>query len=129
MKPAWKAFVQTSGIVSFRAVHTLDVCHIRYGSPPTSASTHVPMPCVAIAASPLLILVAGATLADQKDKSNIKNDRVASTCTQDCEAAGHAWARENRVSDPAACDSTSADFSEGCKAELEAQATSRSGGL
>lgn len=90
----------------------------------------MPMPRAAIAASLLLILVAGSALAGQKvkTKSNIKNDRVASTCTQDCEAAGHAWARENRVSDPAACDSTSADFSKGCKAELEAQVTSRSAG-
>lgn len=76
-------------------------------------------------ASLLLMLVAATAAADQKikTKSNIKNDRVASTCAADCAAAGQNWARENQVTDPAACDSSSAAFSEGCKSYLQQQAS------
>ena len=83
-----------------------------------------------VIASLLLILVAGSAIADQKikTKSNIKNDRVASSCAQDCEAAGHAWAAQNQVTDPTACDSPSSEFSKGCKAELEKPAVPSAGG-
>lgn len=78
-------------------------------------------PTALVVAGLLLLLVALPASADQKikTKSNIKNDRVASTCTLDCEAAGHAWASENKVTDPAACDSSSAAFTEGCKVCLK----------
>jgi hypothetical protein len=83
-------------------------------------------PAALVVASLLLLLVALPASADQKikTKSNIKNDRVASTCTQDCAAAGHAWASENKVTDPAACDSSSAAFTEGCKAYVKEQSAS-----
>jgi hypothetical protein len=80
-------------------------------------------PTALVVASLLLLLVALPASADQKikTKSNIKNDRVASTCTQDCATAGRAWALENKVTAPAACDSSSAAFTEGCKAYLKEQ--------
>lgn len=78
---------------------------------------------VAFAVASLLLLLALPASADQKikTKSNIKNDRVASTCAQDCEAAGHAWALESKVTDPATCNSSSAAFTEGCKAYVKEQ--------
>ncbi len=81
-------------------------------------------PAALVVASLLLLLVALSASADQKIKSHIKNDRVASTCTQNCKAAGHAWAPENKVTDPAACDSRSAAFTEGCKVYLKERSAS-----
>ena len=71
----------------------------------------------------LLALAATSAFADQKvkTKSNIKNDRVASTCAQDCEQAGQKWAMDNRITDAEACASTSPAFTEGCKAYIKAQ--------
>lgn len=83
-------------------------------------------PAALVVASLLLLLVALSASADQKIKtnSNIKNDRIARTCTQNCKAAGHAWAPENKVTDPAACDSRSAAFTEGCKVYLKERSAS-----
>jgi hypothetical protein len=79
---------------------------------------------VVLFAAAAFLLIALPALADQKikTKSNIKNDRVASTCGQTCDAAGHAWAAENKVVDAATCDSSSPAFTEGCKAYLKEQA-------
>lgn len=76
-----------------------------------------------LASSLLFALAAAPAFADQKikTKSNIKNDRVASTCGQDCEQAGQKWAMENRISDAEACASTSPAFTQGCKAYIKAQ--------
>jgi hypothetical protein len=76
-----------------------------------------------LASSLLLVLAAAPAFADQKikTKSNIKNDRVASTCGQDCEQAGQKWARENGITDAEACNSASPAFTEGCKAYVKAQ--------
>ena len=76
-----------------------------------------------LASSLLLVLAAAPAFADQKikTKSNIKNDRVASTCGQDCEQAGQKWAMENGITDAGACNSTSPEFTEGCKAYIKAQ--------
>ena len=76
-----------------------------------------------LASSLLFALAAAPAFADQKvkTKSNIKNDRVASTCAQDCAQAGQKWAMENRIADAEACASTSPAFTEGCKAYIKAQ--------
>jgi len=78
-----------------------------------------------IAAASLLLLLPLATtaLADQKikTKSNIKNDRVASSCGQGCADAGRQWAAENRITDAQACESPSPEFTAGCQAYLKAQ--------
>ena len=82
---------------------------------------------IAVVASSLLLLLATRpAFADQKIKttSNIKNDRVASTCRQECEQAGQKWADENGITDAEACDSTSPAFTEGCKAYIKAQQAS-----
>lgn len=83
-------------------------------------------PAALVVASLLLLLVALSASADQKTKtrSHIKSDRVASTCTQDCEVAGQAWAPGNKVTDPAACDSSSAAFTEGCKVYVKERSAS-----
>lgn len=73
------------------------------------------------AISPVLLLVSLHAFADQKikTKSNIKNDRVSSTCTHRCEEAGRAWAADNRITAAADCESRSVAFTEGCKAHLK----------
>lgn len=79
-------------------------------------------------ASPLLfLLVAMPALADQKikTKSNIKNDRVASSCGDRCEAAGQTWAAENKISASAECESSDPAFTKGCKDYLKAQAAKK----
>lgn len=78
---------------------------------------------LALASSLLFVLAATPAFADQKikTKSNIKNDRIASTCGQDCGEAGQKWAMENRITDAEACNSTSPAFTDGCKAYLKAQ--------
>ena len=83
-----------------------------------------------LASSLLLVLAAAPAFADQKvkTKSNIKNDRVASTCSQDCEQAGQKWAMENRITDAEACASSSPAFTEGCKAYIKAQQAAPSTG-
>lgn len=76
----------------------------------------------AIVASALLVALAAApALADQKikTKSNIKNDRVASACSQDCAGAGRQWARDNRISDTKDCASVSEAFTSACKTYVE----------
>jgi hypothetical protein len=75
---------------------------------------------LAVASSLLFLLTALPAHADQKikTKSNIKNDRVASTCGEGCNEAGHAWAAENKVVNERDCASSSASFTEGCKAYL-----------
>lgn len=76
-----------------------------------------------VAASGLLLaMVAVPGFADQKikTKSNIKNDRIASTCGEDCAAAGRQWAMDNRVTDAAACESSSEAFTQACKAHVAA---------
>jgi hypothetical protein len=77
-----------------------------------------------VASSLMLFLVALPALADQKikTKSNIKNDRIASTCGDRCEDAGKAWAAENKVATPADCESSSPAFTKGCQDHLKAQA-------
>lgn len=78
-----------------------------------------------VAASGLLLLwVATSALADQKikTKSNIKNDRVASTCGDDCAAAGRQWAIDHRITDAAACASPSEAFTQACKTYVEDKA-------
>lgn len=75
-----------------------------------------------VAASGLVLaLVAVPALADQKikTKSNIKNDRIASTCGDDCAAAGRQWATDNRITDAAACTSPSEAFTKACRAQVE----------
>lgn len=69
----------------------------------------------------VLALVAVPGFADQKikTKSNIKNDRPASTCGDDCAAPGRQWAMDNRVTDAAACTSPSEVFTKACKAQVE----------
>ena len=76
-----------------------------------------------LASSLMFVVAAAPAFAGQKikTKSNIKNDRIASTCTQDCEKAGQKWAMENRITDVEACASTSPAFTEGCKTYLKAQ--------
>ena len=78
----------------------------------------------AVASSLVLLLVALPALADQKikTKSNIKNDRIASTCGDRCEDAGKTWAAENKITTPADCDSSSPAFTKGCQDHLKAQA-------
>ena len=80
---------------------------------------------LALASSLLFVLAATPVFADQKikTKSNIKNDRIASTCGQDCAEAGQKWATENRITDAEACNSTSPAFTDGCKVYLKAQPT------
>lgn len=81
----------------------------------------MPVRAVAIAAVLVLLLPCNAAMADQKikTKSNIKNDRIANTCGQDCEAAGQAWATDNRITDPDACASPSEAFTRACRAQVE----------
>ena len=80
---------------------------------------------LALASSLLFVLAVAPAFADQKikTKSNIKNDRIASTCGQDCAEAGQKWATENRITDAEACNSTSPAFTDGCKVYLKAQST------
>ena len=80
---------------------------------------------VAVAGSLLCLLVALPAHADQKikTKSNIKNDRIASTCGQDCEQAGQRWANENGITEAEACHPASPAFTKGCKAYLETRKT------
>lgn len=84
-----------------------------------------------VASSLLFLLIALPASADQKikTKSNIKNDRVASTCGQDCEQAGQKWAAENRVTDADACNSASPAFTRGCLAYIKAQQALRPAGI
>ena len=72
----------------------------------------------------LLLLLALPALADQKikTKSNIKNDRIASSCGEHCKEAGQAWAAENKVTVAADCDSADPAFTQGCQEYLKAQA-------
>lgn len=71
----------------------------------------------AVASSLALMLAAQPADAGQKvkTKSNIKNDRMANTCTKDCLDAGYAWARENGAASDADCDATVEDFARGCR--------------
>lgn len=74
-----------------------------------------------VASALLLLLVPIQGFADQKikTKSNIKNDRVASTCGEDCATAGRQWAKDNRIVDAKACASTSTAFTQACEAYVE----------
>jgi hypothetical protein len=77
----------------------------------------------------LLLPLAMPALADQKikTKSNIKNDRVAASCGQDCAEAGRKWAEENQVGDVRDCDSASPEFTRGCQAALSKAKAGKSG--
>jgi opacity protein-like surface antigen len=72
---------------------------------------------LAVASSLALMLAAQPADADQKikTKSNIKNDRLADTCTTECLEAGYAWAKEKAVASDEDCKGKSEDFVQGCK--------------
>jgi hypothetical protein len=83
---------------------------------------------LAVASSLLFLLTALPAHADQKikTKSNIKNDRVASTCGEGCNEAGHAWAMQNKIANENDCASSSTSFTEGCKVYLQEQRLAKS---
>jgi hypothetical protein len=72
---------------------------------------------LAVASSLALMLAAQPVDADQKikTKSNIKNDRLASSCTENCVDAGYAWAKANGASDAEDCDASNEEFAAGCR--------------
>lgn len=72
---------------------------------------------LAVASSLALMLASQPVDADQKikTKSNIKNDRLASSCTENCMDAGYAWAKANDARDAEDCDASNEEFAAGCR--------------